>query len=207
MATFRVWPSTNGPTSAVGDSSTTDLGVQFFVTQPGCNFDGFFFWCASTGTPDTTGSNYSFALFSTTNGTSGTLIGGTSLAASGTLTTGAWNYFPLVTPVAIASSTTYVAVVHYSGSGNHYTATASGWPSSIVNGPLTAPSNATALANAQDSFNEPSGSISFPATAGTSNYWLDVQVDTGSAAAAAAPAAAPDDRSRRYLLKRRLLGL
>lgn len=180
MTTYRLWPSTNGP-SVVSDTSTTDLGTQFNVTQPNVSFDGYWWWCPTSG--DTSTADVTFKLWTTTNGTTGTLVSGSTLAGSGTFSAGAWNFQELHAPVPLTQGTSYVASITYTGSSNHYGATSAYWFSGggaagITNGPLTAPSSPAATGGIQGSFNEPStGAI--PSTEfNDSNYWLDVQVST-----------------------------
>lgn len=179
MATWRLWPSTSGP-AITNNNASTDLGVQFKVNAP-AQIDGYFYWLPAAAVT-TTGTSYSFRLYSTTNGTTGTLIGSTTVTGSGTWTAGAWNYAPLGTPVVLTSGTTYTAVCTYSAGSNHYGATASYWSSGggasgITAGPITAPGTSTALNGASSLFNEPSTG-GFPASSsGGTNYWVDVQVE------------------------------
>src|ERR1035441_5904789 len=187
MAVYRIWPATSGAADT-GDYTTTDLGLQFHVTTTTCTLTGYYWWLPATD--DTTGTNYSFRLYSTTNGTTGTLISGTTVAGSGTWTAGAWNFTPL-TPVALTSGTIYVAVSsHTSGAKSAYGATALYWNSGggsagLTSGPISVPGSGTALNSATSAYNEPEAGT-FPATASTANYWLDIQ-GTDSGAAAAAP--------------------
>jgi uncharacterized protein DUF4082 len=179
VATFSIWPATNGPGSGAADTASTDLGTEFYVTAPGCNFDGYKWWCA-TGT-DTTATNYSFRLYSTTDGLTGTLIAGTTIAGTGTFTAGAWNFVLLGASVPLTANVRYRAVITHSAASNHYSASASWWTADVVNGPLTAPSQAHALNTTQSSFNEPSTG-GMPTSSSGANYWLDVQIDTGATA-------------------------
>src|ERR1035441_1784865 len=73
MAVYRIWPATSGAADT-GDYTTTDLGLQFHVTTTTCTLTGYYWWLPATD--DTTGTNYSFRLYSTTNGTTGTLLSG-----------------------------------------------------------------------------------------------------------------------------------
>ena len=179
MATWRLWPATNGGTVTT-DASTTDLGVQFTVSQP-VTLTGYFIWVPATGSTIA----QTFRLWTTTNGTSGTIVG-SSTVASGTLTAGAWNFTALSPGVALSPGTTYVASVTYTGAGNHYGATVSYWTTGgggaagITSGPLSAPKASSALGTAQGCFNEPS-TAGFPATASSNqaNFWVNVQVNDG----------------------------
>src|ERR1035441_4065487 len=198
MAVYRIWPATSGAADT-GDYTTTDLGLQFHVTTTTCTLTGYYWWLPATD--DTTGTNYSFRLYSTTNGTTGTLTSGTPRAGSGTWPAGAWT-FPPLTPVALTSGTIYVAVSsHTSGAKSAYGATALYWNSGggsagLTSGPISVPGSGTALNSATSAYNEPEAGT-FPATASTANYWLDIQVtDSG---AAAAPGASPALPGRTWL--------
>jgi hypothetical protein len=181
MAIYRLWPSTNGGAFTV-DSGTNDLGMQFSVTQPGCTLTGYYIWIPVGG--DTIGSSFKMQLFSTTNGTSGSLVANSTVTYSGTLTAGAWNFIALPTPPALSVGTVYTVVRTYSPAvSNSYGATASYWTTGgagaagITNGPITAPQASAALNSAQGSFNEPStGGYPATASANQSNFWVDVQV-------------------------------
>ncbi len=54
MATYRLWPATSGDVLA-SDNTATDLGIQFSITQPGCNFGGYWYWLPATARPPRTG--------------------------------------------------------------------------------------------------------------------------------------------------------
>lgn len=179
MTDYRLWPSTNS-NGTVNGGFTHDLGVQFKVNQDNVTFNGFYFY-AGSGTFDTAHANYSFRLYSTTNGTSGSLISGTTVNLAADLTKGAWNYQAITTPVALTNGATYVAVLHYSGTANSYTSTTNYWSSGpgasgITAGPITAPGTSTALAGKQCAYNEPSATAAFPTSSLGSNYWIDVSV-------------------------------
>lgn len=181
MTDYRLWPSTNSDGSTNG-GFTHDLGVQFKVNEDGVTFNGFYFW-ANSGTFDTDHTKYSFRLYSTTNGTSGSLISGSTTNLATDLTQGAWNYQAVGTPIALTNGTTYVAVVHYSGTSNSYSSTTNYWSSGsgasgITAGPITAPGTSTALGGNQCAYNEPSSTPAFPTNSLGSNYWVDVSVST-----------------------------
>lgn len=181
MTDYRLWPSTNSDGSTNG-GFTHDLGVQFKVNEDGVTFNGFYFW-ANSGTFDTDHTKYSFRLYSTANGTSGSLISGSTTNLATDLTQGAWNYQAVDTPIALTNGTTYVAVLHYSGTSNSYSSTTNYWSSGsgasgITAGPITAPGTSTALGGNQCAYNEPSSTPAFPTNSLGSNYWIDVSVST-----------------------------
>jgi hypothetical protein len=86
-------------------------------------------------------------------------------------------------PPSLVAGTAYKACVFYDNTGgvSWYSATSHYWDtgpgsSGIVNGPLSAPSNA-ASATGQDSFNTPGSSISNPgASFNATNYWVDPEI-------------------------------
>src|SRR5258708_1672843 len=191
MALWRLWPSTNGGTVTT-DVSSSDLGVQFTVSSA-VTLTGYFFWLPATG--DTLA--VTFRLFTTANGTSGSLVTG-SQVASGTLTAGGWNFTALSPGVTLSPGTTYEATVSYTGSSNHYGATASYWvtaragASAITSAPLTAPSATAALGGARGQFNEPStGAFPATGTGNSANYWGDVQINDNAGACYPQVQAAP----------------
>lgn len=193
MTEYRIWPSTNGSGSTAG-GFTDDLGVQFKVNQSGLTLNGYYFWVDATNN-DVDHTKYSWRLYSTTNGTSGTLISNSTVSVASDFTPGQWNFQALPSPITLTSGTTYVASLHYSGTAaNHYNHVLSYWStgagaSGITNGPLTAPGSSTALGGNQCPENEPSASAAFPASSfSASNYWIDVSVNSAVVNASAGKA-------------------
>ena len=184
--TSIVYPSLPAGAASSSEAVGTDLGIQFSITASGCQLAGYYVYIPSGG--DTAGADYTFALWSTANGTTGTLISGSSLTGSGTLTGGAWNYFPLGTPVALVSGTTYVTACHFLANVTYeylhsYWTTGGGGASGITSGPITAPNSATALGGAQEPFNSSTSSITFPATANYMSSWYGIDINVTAAAA------------------------
>lgn len=176
MTQYSIFSQTLPAGTGIGGPDTLDLGVQWEITASGYQLDGYWFYVPAGG--DTTGSDYSFRLYSTTNGTSGTLISGSTVSGSGTWTAGTWVHTALATPVTLVSGTVYVAVVtlngEYQSLGFYWTT--GGGSSNIVNGPVTAFSAANAFNNAQQPFNEPSTG-GLPVTVfGNSFYGVDIDV-------------------------------
>lgn len=157
MATYRLFPSTNGPASVTSTSGGWLLGVIFSVTGGMQWLDGYYHWVPAGG--DTTPRKC--ALWNRYSTTQQNLVSG-SVVTSGAMTAGQWNFVPLATPIQLAPGALYVAAVGWTvttgipvtsnqfGSGNPLAA-------GIVNGPLTA-------------WSAPSGSNPFPAA--TVNYNL-----------------------------------
>lgn len=165
-------------TSAFADSQIS-LGLQFTVTSSGCTFPGY--WLYVPAGASTTGSVYSAALFTTTNGTSGSAVTGGAATGSGTFTAGAWNEILVGTPPSLSTGTTYVAAVCMPFSATAtYQAEASYWStgggaSGFVNGPLTVPAPGAALGGATQRYSYGSSAI-FPATSTTTLFVMDVDV-------------------------------
>ncbi len=180
MTDYRLWPATNGAATVNPDTGSSDLGLQFKVTSSNAiTITGYWRWVATS--QDTNGTHYSFRLYSTTNGTSGSLVTGTTVTGSGTWTVGAWN-FTAITPVSLVSGTTYTSACTHTAASAHYPSTNNYWSSGaggsgITNGPLSAPSSATALGGKQCPYNQPSTGA-FPAQYMyiSSNYWVDVAI-------------------------------
>ena len=179
MATWRIWPALSGG-AVTADAAAYSLSVEFTVTQSGCNFTGYWWWCPASGNTAAKG----FSLWSVTTGTTGTQISAAN-ATSGTLTAGAWN-FTACTPTALTSGTHYRAEVTYAGGANWYGPilsyfTSGAGASNIVQGPLTCFSNANATGTIQGGYVAGTGTALFTtgAAGGGAWYGIDVQVDDG----------------------------
>ena len=135
--TFRLFPSTNGPSSPSSYSGSFLAGVLFEVTAGGCYFDGYWWWVCPSGQstkPQT------FALWSVWNDGLGTLIPSATVT-SGSLIPGQWNYVPLTTPVPLTLGACYNACTGFSGSfpdTNNQFGSGESLCAGITNGPLTA---------------------------------------------------------------------
>ena len=185
MTTYRLFPSTDGPSSPVSYSGPFLAGVVFMVTTGGTWFDGYWWWVCGTGQST---APQKFALWQVYTSATGTLIAGAT-ATSGTLTAGQWNYVPLAKPVPLAIGVTYIAATGFSndfpatsasfGSGDPYSA-------GIVSGPLSGFSDQSGSLPAPFSVSQ--GSFSVAGSDPTvnmpfygydsDNFWMDVQVDT-----------------------------
>lgn len=188
-AGFRLFPSTNGPSSSAGSDSTSyTMGLSFKVTSAGLSLKGYWWWVADIF-QNTAPQGY--GLWTPTGAGTGTVVSGSGLS-SGTFSIG-WNYTPYVTPIALTQNQEYRAVTTVtvgSGFSVGYSATAHFWDTGpgaagIVNGPLLAYSGVGGSANnepfddAQMVFDNGGTSATgqYPATAfNQTNYWLDVQV-------------------------------
>ena len=183
--TYRLFPTTAGPATAVSYTGPFEAGVVLGVTTGGCWLDGYWWWVCGSGQST---SPQKFCLWQTYNGQLGSVVPG-SVVTSGALTAGAWNFVPLATKLPIAIGATYVAATGFSngfpdtnsqfGSGQPYAA-------GIVNGPLTAYSdssgtNPSPFKNDQGVFSvastDPTASMPIYGSS-SANFWIDLQVDT-----------------------------
>jgi hypothetical protein len=183
--TYRLFPSTNGPSSPVSYSGPYMAGVLFEVTAGGTWFEGYWWWVCPSGQSTAA---QQFALWQVSNVGTGVLIANTSMTSQA-LTPGQWNYVQLGTPIALAPGACYNACTGLSGSfpvtENQF---GSGEPYSagIINGPLTAFSDQSGSVPAPFSMSQGvfgvSGSdpTSLMPTDGNSsdNLWMDLQVGT-----------------------------
>ena len=160
-------------------------GVVVGVTTGGCWLDGYWWWVCPSGQST---SPQKFALWCLYDSTSGSLVAN-STVTSGALTAGQWNYVPLAAPVPLAIGATYVAATGFSGGfpdTNNQFGSGDPYSAGIVNGPLTAYSDASGshpspFKMAQAVFSvagtDPTASMPIYGSS-TCNFWMDVQVDT-----------------------------
>lgn len=201
MGTYRLFPSTNGPTSPVSYTGTFSAGVAFEVTSGGTWFEGYWWWVCESGQPT---SAQTFALWQVYLGGTASLVAAATVE-SGTLTPGQWNYVPLENPVMLSvggganfndadggGPAVYIACTGFSGGfpdTNSQFGAGEPYSAGITSGPLTA-------------FSDQSGSLPAPWTIGqglfstdddvtaycpfnlssSSNFWMDVQVSDAAPA-------------------------
>jgi len=189
MATYRLYPTTSGPTSAVSYSGNFLAGVVFEVTADDCWFEGYWWWVAPSGGLT---SPQKFALWLLTGYAQGILI--PAATTTSTALSPGWNWVPLATPIQLpiggsvgTGGANFVACTGVNGSfpdtGSQF---GSGDPyqAGISNGPLTAfsdqgASNPGPFSLGQGLFGTtgPDPTASMPAQVyGSSNFWVDVQV-------------------------------
>jgi hypothetical protein len=190
MASYRLFPSTDGPSSLVSYSGAFICGVAFTVTTGGTWFGGYWWWVCPSGQSALPQQSALWAPYASAQGA---LVPG-SVVTSDPLSEG-WNYVPLARPVPITIGAAYIAAtgvngsfpstVHCFGSGDPYSA-------GIANGPLTGYSDQSGSLPApfsvdQGSFttagSDPAGIM--PAYGSQScNFWIDIEVtDTAPAGA------------------------
>ena len=182
--TYRLFPTTSGPSSPVSYSGPFIAGVVFEVTRGGCWLDGYWWWVCPSGQPTAA---QKFALWCVTGPPNGTLVA-SSTVTSGALTAGQWNYVPLPAPVPLAIGATYVVATGVNGSfpdTNSQFGSGGPYSNGIVNGPLTAFSDGSGTRPSLFSTDQGVFSVagSDPTTSmpiygsGSSNFWMDLQVD------------------------------
>lgn len=196
MTTYRLFPSTNGPSSPVSYSGNFLAGVAFKVTAGGTWFQGYWHWVPTGG--DTVARK--FALWTLTGTGTQSLLSAATVT-SGTLTANSWNFVALSTPIPLAISTTYVACTGWSavagfpdsdtsgaGTGATDSFGSGGHTAGITNGPLFAYSDIGSSKPPPYSFSQglfsvagTDPTVNMPSSGSNSgNFWMDVQVsDTG----------------------------
>ncbi len=189
MVAYRLFSTTNGPSSPVPWSSSFLAGVLFKVTAGGVWFDGYWWWVCSTGQSVAA---QKFALWAIYADGTGTLIPAATIT-SGALTAGQWNYIPLPTPLPLSIGACYNACTGFNGSfpnTNNQFGSGDPYVAGIVSGPLLAFSDLSG--NAPAPFSMAQGifgiagtdpTINMPADgSGAANFWIDLQVtDTAPA--------------------------
>lgn len=189
ISTYRLFPGTDGPSSAVSYGGPFLAGVQFEVTTGGMWFEGYWWWVCPSGQPT---SPQKFALWNVTGQQSAVLIPG-SVITSGALAAGKWNWLPLVTPLPLAVGTCYSACTGLTGSfpvTNDQFGSGDPYARGLTNGPLTAYSDTggslpTPYTTPQGIFGVASAdpSASRPADGSNSaNFWIDLQVSDSAPA-------------------------
>jgi hypothetical protein len=183
MTTYRLFPSTSGPSNPVSFSGPFMPGIVFQVTTGGVWFEGFWWWVCPTGQP---AAPQTFALWQVYHVDTGALIPSATVTSSA-LTAGQWNYVPLDAPIPLTIGAAYCACTGFAGSfpdtidqfgsGDPYSA-------GITNGPLSAYSDQSGSDPAP--FLMPQGVFSvagsdptafMPANGNKSdNLWLDLQI-------------------------------
>lgn len=182
----------DGPASSTSYGGDIVEGLLIQVTASGQELVGYGYWRADSEQSDSA----SFALWETIDYGAGTLVAGSEASISG-MTTGAWNYVSLATPIALTEGQEYKAQVGVTGNFL-FSPGAFGaddpYTDGITEGDLFAFSDAVGNApdpygSVQCSYN--TGSADPTAgyvTGGNSAYnaWLDVQI-TLAASFLAAP--------------------
>jgi len=191
VSTYRLFPSTAGPSSPVTYTGNFISGVSFLVTSQSW-FQGYWWWVCENGQST---SPVECALWQTSTGSNATLVPG-SVVTSGELAAGQWNWIALETPLPLSIGAAgpksgvaqYLAAVGCNGSfpvTNNAFGAGNPYGSGITNGPLSAFSALSGTLTSpfgidQGGFSVAGGDPSaFPPLGGDStsdNFWVDVQV-------------------------------
>ena len=184
--TYRLFGSTAGPAAPVSYSGPFTCGVVFSVTAGGCWLDGFWWWVCGSGQSTAAQKFALWCVYST--GASGSLLA-EGTVTSGALAAGQWNYVQLSSPVPLAAGATYVAATGFTGNfpdTNGQFGSGGPYSAGIVNGPLTAYSDATG--SKPSPFNGAQGVFTVASADPTANmpiygsnacnFWMDLQVNT-----------------------------
>ena len=143
-------------TSSFTSASSCDVSLQVLANSA-CLLKGYRWWVPSGG--DTSGANRTFRAYSTTSGTSGSLISAATVTGSGTWGTEVWSATLLGSPVSLAAGSTYELLASCVNDSRRYIhawwASGAG-DSGVTSGPVTAPSKASALGGQQQLFVSPS---------------------------------------------------
>lgn len=191
MATYSLFPATNGPSAATSWGGSFLAGVLFKPTSGGCFLTAYRWWVCPSGGQST--APQKFALWAIKGNGSGVLIPAATVT-SGTLAAG-WNFVPLAAPVPLAIGTAYNACTGFTGpfpdsdttgtgtgAGDSYGT--GGHTSGITQGPLFAYSDqghagAEPYGTGQGLFGTggTDPSVTMPAGGSNSaNFWMDLQV-------------------------------
>lgn len=185
MTSYRLFPGTDGPSTAASYSGPFIPGVVFTLTAGGTWFDGYWWWVCGSGQPT---DPQQFALWQVYDNAAGSLISSATVTSS-TLTAGQWNHVPLPAPVPLSIGATYVAATGFNGgfpdTDNSF-GTGDPYGAGIVNGPLTGYSDQGGSRPAPFSVDQGSFSTAgsdptatMPAYGyASANFWMDIQVDT-----------------------------
>lgn len=201
MTTYRLFPSTSGPSSPVSYGGTFEAGVGFEVTSGGMWFQGYWWWVCPGGQPTTA---QTFALWQVYQDGSASIVSAATVT-SGTLTAGQWNFVPLPNPIMLTvggggdfphadagGTACYIACTAFTGSfpdTNGQFGAGGSYSGGITNGPLTAFSDQSGslpapFSTVQGLFSTSGSVLAGPPLVGSSssNFWMDVQVsDTAPA--------------------------
>lgn len=213
MTTWRLFPSTNGPSVVTSYNGNLLCGVQFCLTAEAW-FQGYWWWVCPTG-QSTAPVKCALWLCPNAEDSLGTpqLVTG-SVVTSQTLTPGQWNWIPLSTaiPLSLGGSTgmtppisgiglaVYTAAIGVNGSfpdTTHSFGSGDVYANGVTSGPLTAYSQASGTMPIPPGDYSAGGNGVFTADAsdpslicpgqltGTDdNLWVDVQVSDYSGAPA-----------------------
>jgi Domain of unknown function (DUF4082) len=191
VTTYRLFPSTAGPSSPIAYTGNFIAGVTFFVTAEAW-FQGYWWWVCESGQSP---APVKCALWQAYSANAATLVPG-SAVTSGGLTEGQWNWIPLEAPLPLsigaagakAGVAEYIAAIGCNGpfpdTDNSF-GTGDPYSAGISSGPLSAFSAQTGslpspFGIGQGAFtvagSDPSTVPPLEGDANQNNFWVDVQV-------------------------------
>jgi hypothetical protein len=190
MTTYRLYPSTNGPSSSSGDPGSYTMGLSFMSTISGATLTGYYWWVADAAQNIL---SMNFGLWQVTGPGTGIFQSGSEATIGDDLLTIGWNFIALSPGFSLIENQEYRAVCNvYAGGGSTsgYSATSHFWDTGagaagITSGPISAYCGAGGTGTvepadaAQMSFDSggTNVTVNYPASAfNAANYWLDVQV-------------------------------
>ena len=197
MNTYRLFPSTDGPSNPVSYAGNFIAGVTFFVTSEAW-LQGYWWWVCGSGQST---SPVKCALWQASSANDATLVPG-SIVTSGELVAGQWNWISLEIPLPLsigaagakAGVAEYVAAIGCNGSfpdTNNSFGSSDPYGTGITDGPLSAFSAQSGRLPSPFGIDQGAFTTvgSDPSTApplggdGThDNFWVDVQVTDTSPA-------------------------
>jgi hypothetical protein len=191
VATYRLFPSTAGPSSAVAYTGNFIAGLTFFVTRE-ARFQGYWWWVCANGQST---SPVTCALWQAYMDADATLVPG-SIVTSGELVAGQWNWISLETPLPLsigaagaeAGVAEYVAAIGCNGAfpdTNNSFGSGDPYSAGITSGPLSAFSGQSGTLPSPFGIDQGLFSVAgsdpsaVPPLGGDNtqdNFWVDVQV-------------------------------
>jgi hypothetical protein len=195
MTSYRLFPSTNGPSTPSDFGSNFISAVGFQVTQETIYFEGYWWWVCAT---QQSTAPQKFCLWQDVQdadlqGENGVLVAA-SVVESGTLQAGQWNWVPLPAPIPLSQYVSYRAATaspRYAPATNWQFGVNNGqagpYAAGITNGPLFAFADSSSGNSADVSYYQSSnctfatGPLDPTAAYPNSGYqafnlWMDVQV-------------------------------
>ncbi|MGZ4659830.1 MAG: DUF4082 domain-containing protein [Arthrobacter sp.] len=170
--------------SASSDGQSINLGTEFYVTST-CWVTQFRVLEASSGGD---GAAVSMALYSTTNGTTGTQVVSPVSVTAGA--PGTWSTYTLATPYQLTAGTRYRVVArhptgYYAATGAFFS-TGTG-ASTTTQGPVVVPNETDAFAGAQGSYNYSASDVFTDGHFNAGGYYSDVTITDVNPNGAIAP--------------------
>lgn len=178
VATYNLFSGTPTFADQAVDSNAYSMGTEFYVNKSGCYVTKVRYLQPTVGTLAVR----TMALYSTTNGTTGTKVGGDWTMP--TPVAGAWCTYTLPTAIALTANTKYrITCLHPSNAGfaryfNYFWGggTEPGHSTTTIGGYLVRPNHADSLNTNQGSFHAGS-TMAFPEAAYQyASYYSDIEV-------------------------------